>query len=211
VLVAGGGGSGGYLSSAELYDVGLGFSASWQPQIATTTSPLGLGGRLVITGSKFRGISEGSGGSSPQGSPSDHPVVQLRSIESERTLFLLCTNWSTNSFTAAPVWGFPPGYALVTVFVNGVPSTGSVLSISVPVPSTPTLTAAKRLGNGSLQFAFTNSPGALFGVLATTNLALPLSDWTLLSGVTETSPGQFQFTDGQAATSPKRFYRVHSQ
>src|ERR1051326_1896472 len=146
-----------------------------------------------------------------QGSPSDHPVVQLRSIESERTLFLLCTNWSTNSFTAAPVWGFPPGYALVTVFVNGVPSTGSVLSISVPVPSTPTLTAAKRLGNGSLQFAFTNSPGALFGVLATTNLALPLSDWTLLSGVTETSPGQFQFTDGQAATSPKRFYRVHSQ
>ena len=35
--------NGGYLSSAELYDVGLGFSASWQPQIATFTSPLSLG------------------------------------------------------------------------------------------------------------------------------------------------------------------------
>ena len=43
-----------------------------------------------------------------------------------------------------------------TVYVNGIPSTASVLNIAVPAP-TPTLTDAKRLSNGSFQFAFTNT------------------------------------------------------
>jgi hypothetical protein len=198
-----------YLSISEVYDVGLGFSSSWQPQIATATSPLGLGGSLALTGSGFRGVSEGSGGNT-QNSAADHPVVQLRSLESGQTSFLLATNWQTNSFASAPVWGFPPGYALATVFVNGIPSTGSVLNIAVPVPTTPTLTSTKRLTNGACQFCFTNSVGALFGVLATTNPTLPLSNWTALGGVTEVSPGQFQFTDPQATNTARRFYRLRS-
>ena len=204
---AGRGSNGGSIASAELYDVGLGFSASWQPQIPTFTSPLSLGGSLTLTGSRFRGISGASGGNS-QDSSSDYPLVQLRSVESGQTLFLLSTNWSTNSFTSAPVSGFPPGHALVTVFVNGIPSTSSVVNVSVPVPTTTTLTGAKRLTNGWFQFAFTNSPGAIFGVLATTNVALPSSNWTLLGGVTELSPGQFQFTDPQATNLNQRFYQL---
>lgn len=109
-----------------------------------------------------------------------------------------------------PVWGFPPGYALATVFVNGIASTGSILNISVPVPTAVTLTDARRLTNGACQFCFTNSPGALFGVLAATNPALPLSNWTALGGVTEAAPGQFQFTDPQATNNPRRFYRVRA-
>jgi hypothetical protein len=50
----------------------------------------------------------------------------------------------------------------------------------------------------------------LFGVLATTNAALPLSNWMALGGVTEVSPGQFQFTDTSATNSPRRFYRLRS-
>jgi hypothetical protein len=50
--------------------------------------------------------------------------------------------------------------------------------------------------------------GALFGVLTTTNLALPLSNWTALGGVTEIAPGQFQFTDPQATNGGRRFYRA---
>ena len=196
------------LSSTELYDVGLGFSNSWQPQIATVTSPLNLGGSLVITGSQFRGISEGSGGNS-QDSPADYPLVQLRRLDNEQTVFLLITNWSKNSFTSLPVWNFPAGYALATVFVNGIPSTSSVVNVSVPVPVSTTLTAAQALANG-FQFAFTNSVGALFGVLATTNLSLPLSQWTALGGVIEISPGQFQFTDSQATNNLQRFYRAYS-
>ena len=118
-----------------------------------------MGGSLALTGSGFRGVSEGSGGNS-QDSPADYPLLQLRSLESGQTLFLLSTNWQTNSFTSAPVWGFPPGYALATVFVNGIPSTGSVLNISVPVPTATTLTGARRLTNGACQFCFTNSRGS---------------------------------------------------
>ena len=51
--------------------------------------------------------------------------------------------------------------------------------------------------------------GALFGVMATTNLSLSLTNWTALGGVVEIAPGQFQFTDPQA-TNGGRFYRAYS-
>ena len=197
------------MSSAELYDVGLGFSASCQPQIATVTAPLTLGDSLALTGSQFQGISEGSGGNA-QGSPTDYPLVQLRSLESGQTQFLLPTSWSDTSFTSAPVWGLPPGNALVTLFVNGIQSASSLVSISVPVPTATTLTNGQTLADGSFQCSFTNSVGALFGVLASTDVSLPLSSWTVLGGVTEISAGQFQFTDPQATNYAKRFYRLHS-
>jgi hypothetical protein len=208
VLIAGGSGST-MLSSAELYDVGLGFSAVWQPQIAAATSPISLGSSLALTGSGFRGVSGGSGGNS-QDSAADYPLVQLRAAEGERTMFLPSANWQTNSCTTAPVWGFPPGYALATVFVNGIPSTGAVVNVSVPVPTATTLTDARQLTNGAFQFAFTNSVGVLFGVLATTNPVLPLSNWTALGGVTEVAPGQFQFIDPQATNTACRFYRLRA-
>ena len=115
--------------SAVLFDTGLGFYPSWQPQIATVTSPLFLTGNLTLTGSRFRGISEGSGGNGSQDSPADFPLLQIRSIESGQTMFLLSTNWSTNSFDSASVTNFPPGYALATVFVNGIPSPAGFLDL----------------------------------------------------------------------------------
>ena len=110
------------VNTAELFDAGLGFSAAWQPQIVSITSPVVLGGSLVITGSQFRGISEASGGNGAQASPCDYPLVQLLNSQSGQSVFLLCTNWSTNSFISGPVTGLPPGYAQATVFVNGIPS-----------------------------------------------------------------------------------------
>src|SRR5205807_261426 len=63
LLAAGGQGTSGILSSAELYDVGLAFvRPGWQPQITTATSPLITGSSLVLTGSRFKGISQASGG-----------------------------------------------------------------------------------------------------------------------------------------------------
>jgi hypothetical protein len=209
VLIAGGVTDTGFLSDAELYDPGLGFPASWRPQISAVNSPLSLGSSLVVNGSGFRGVSGGSGGNT-QDSPGDHPVVQLRSVGSGQTVFLLSTNWSNNSFTSLPVTGFPPGYALATVFVNGIPSTGSVVNISVPIPTATTLTDAKRLSDGSFQFSFTNSPGAVFGALATTSIALPLSNWMVLGGVTEISPGRFQFTDSAATNRALQFYGIRA-
>jgi large repetitive protein len=196
------------VSGASLYDVGLGFDSNWQPQIATVTSPLNLGSSLTLTGSRFRGISEGSGGST-EDSPTDYPLVQLRSVESGQTSFLLITNWSSNLLASAPVSGLPSGYTLATVFVNGIPSTSSILRIA-PTPTAITLTKAVKLPGGAFQFGLTNVSGAVFTALATTNLALSLNNWTVLGGVAEIASGQFQFTDPQRTNSPQRFYRVRS-
>jgi len=35
-----------------------------------------------------------------------------------------------------------------------------------------------------------------------------LSNWTLLGAATETAPGEFQFGDPAAMSSPGRYYRV---
>jgi hypothetical protein len=111
VLVAGGyAGGTTALASSEIYDVGLGFSNGWQPQVYSLTTPLSFGSSLVVTGAPFRGVSEGSTGNN-EDSAADSPLVQLRSIKSERTTFLAALNWFTNEFASSPVWNFPPGYA----------------------------------------------------------------------------------------------------
>jgi len=195
------------LTSAEVFNPYVSFSNVPPPQVTSATSLLDPGSTLTVTGSQFRGDSEASGGNT-QDSSTDYPLVQLRSIESGWMTFLPATSWSTNSFTSAPVWNFPPGYALATIFVNGVPGTSTVVSVSVPLPTEILLVNAGTT-NGSFQFSFTNTPGAVFGVLASTNIALPLSNWTALGGVTELSPGNFQFTDSQPPPD-QRYYRVRS-
>lgn len=72
------------------------------------------------------------------------------------------------------------------------------------------LTQPTKLTNGAFQFTFTNTPNWPFTVLGTTNLALPFSNWTTLTGLTEALPGEFHFTDSQATNIPRRFYRVTS-
>jgi hypothetical protein len=210
VLVAGGY-NGGYLAGAELYDVGLEFNTAWQPQIAIFTSPLAANGCLTLTGSRFRGVSEGSAGNGAQDSATDYPVVQLRRLDNEQTVFLLSTNWQTNSFTSAPISGLPAGWTMATMFVNGIPGQSSLLLIGTAgaSPGPIILTNTVKLSSGACQFSFTNTPGLGFTVLATTNVALPLSSWMVLGSATEILPGQFQFTDLQA-TNTCRFYRVRS-
>jgi len=142
VLVAGGWYG---ISSTELYDQGLGFDSNWQP-LLTTVSPsiLPSGSPLTASGSRFKGISEASGGNGAQNSSSNYPLVQLLSLANEQTLFLLAdptTGWSDTSFTSTPITlmttsssGFPIGYALVTVFTNGIPSESQFVLGATPTP-----------------------------------------------------------------------------
>ncbi|PYK36898.1 MAG: hypothetical protein DME60_13250 [Verrucomicrobia bacterium] len=133
VLVATGYGIGGaYTPSAELYDVGLGFSSDWQPVIERAPRRLISGNPLRLTGSLFQGISQASSGNT-QDSSSNYPIVQLRSIENSQVAFLPVdpvAGWSDTSFTSVPVTGFPLGPALVTVFTNGIPSTAKPLIVA---------------------------------------------------------------------------------
>jgi hypothetical protein len=79
------------------------------------------------------------------------------------------------------------------------------VSQPVIVLSNPTL-----LPDGSFQFDFTNIPGMGFTVFRSTDLSLPLTNWTLLGPMSENPPGQFRFIDPPAALDGPRLYRVRS-
>ena len=79
-----------------------------------------------------------------------------------------------------------------------------------PAPPPIILNQARMLGNGTLQLAFTNSPGLTFTAVRPTNLALPLTNWYVLGTFTEISAGSYQFTDLQATNRTHCYYRVRS-
>jgi hypothetical protein len=94
---------------------------------------------------------------------------------------------------------------------NGLIDLGAV-ELQSPAANPPVLenlTVPGGGGNG-LQFTFTNAPAADFTVLTATNVSLALTNWTVLGEVQQVAPGQYQFTDPQAATNLARFYRVRS-
>jgi hypothetical protein len=94
---------------------------------------------------------------------------------------------------------------------NGLIDLGAV-ELQSPAANPPVLeniTVPAGGGNG-LQFTFTNAPAADFTVLTATNVSLALTNWTVLGEVQQVAPGQYQFTDPQAATNAMRFYRVRS-
>ena len=91
---------------------------------------------------------------------------------------------------------------------SGLVETVATYSLS-SVPSVR-LTSPTLLSNGAFQFGFTNLSGIPFTALATTNLTLPSSNWTVLGTATEIFPGQFQFTDSAATNFPWRFYQIRS-
>jgi hypothetical protein len=100
----------------------------------------------------------------------------------------------------------PIGHALATVFVNGIPSASSIIAIN----GSTLVVYGMRLPNGSFQLSVTNTPGSSFTAIMSTSLTTPLSSWTVLGGVTEISPGHYQFTDTATAGQPVRFYRIRS-
>jgi hypothetical protein len=91
---------------------------------------------------------------------------------------------------------------------GSVTSNPGILTVNLAAPFA--ITSSFTFTNGAFGFAFTNNPGTPFTVLSATNLSQPLGDWTSLTGLTELSPGQFEFTDPDATNNPQRFYRVRS-
>jgi len=158
VLVAGGD-NGPDLTSAELYDVGLGFQSAWQPQITNaSTNVTTLGTGVALTGALFQGISQASGGNT-QDSSTNYPIVQLRSIGNEQSIFLPAAVWSNTEFHSKTATGFPPGPALVTVFSNGIPSDARTLMFVIPTPTLTTQASAGVNSGGSISDTATISGG----------------------------------------------------
>ncbi len=84
-----------------------------------------------------------------------------------------------------------------------------VYAFTVPVPPI-LLTKPTLLPGGTFQFTFTNVPGLGFTAFASTNAALPFTNWTRLGTVPEVAPGQFEFNDLQPPSAAARLYQVRS-
>ena len=88
---------------------------------------------------------------------------------------------------------------------------GAVEAQWAPANNPPHLVSpARSTATGTFQFMFTNAPAADFTVLASTNVALPLADWSAIGLMTMDSPGQYQFTDAGTTNYPHCFYQVVS-
>jgi hypothetical protein len=91
----------------------------------------------------------------------------------------------------------------------------SLLGQAIPITqgligTPPSLTAIQILGDGSVQFSFTNNPSASFTVLSSTSLSLPLAKWAVAGPATNLSSDLFQFTSQPATNGQQLFYTVRS-
>jgi hypothetical protein len=87
---------------------------------------------------------------------------------------------------------------------------GQPISITQAAVTRPPLIGPTSLGNGMFQIAVSNNDlGASFTVLTSTNLLLPLSNWTVAGPATNAAPCLFQFSTDTTNT-PQGFYRVRS-
>ena len=88
---------------------------------------------------------------------------------------------------------------------------GQTISITQGLIGTPpNLTGVQMLENGIIQFTFTNNPSGAFTVLSTTNVSLPLPQWTVVGSVTNISSDLFQFTSQPTTNDQQRYYTIHS-
>lgn len=119
----------------------------------------------------------------------------------------------------------PSGWLTVTGSTNGVvkfaftANTSATNRVSyvnllgqlIPVTQavSPTLTDLKILSDGAFQFTLNYIvTNATFTVLSSSNLSLPLTNWTVVATLTNNVSSQFQFTDLTATNGGNRFYRV---
>jgi hypothetical protein len=89
-------------------------------------------------------------------------------------------------------------------YVRSSPGGSSTPAASVLI--NPTVTAGE-----SFRFSFTNAPGLTFTAVASSDLTVASSNWTVVGSAIETAAGQYQFTDPGAVTNNvRRFYRIRS-
>lgn len=145
-----------YRPESFLYDPGLGFQDAWRPVASGVPAAVSPGQGVAITGSGFRGFSEASSGGF-QGSTTNYPLVQLRRLDNGESVFLPlspASGFSATSSTSTGAWTMNHGPAIVTVFVNGIPS-GSVYTLIQPAQ---TLTVTK---SGSGTGSVTSTPAGI--------------------------------------------------
>ena len=81
-----------------------------------------------------------------------------------------------------------------------------ILPLVTPAFASPGISA----GAGGWQLSFSAQAGQSYKVLATGDLTLPVSQWTILTNEMFGATGAATFTDGSATNLPQRFYQIVS-
>jgi hypothetical protein len=100
-------------------------------------------------------------------------------------------------------------YRLVGSNAAGLAAGEDMSFTSPPVPP-PVLLVSPAPNNGALQLIFDNPHDAAFTVLASTNLAAPVTSWCALGSPAPVGDGLYQFSDFQATNCLQRYYLLRS-
>ncbi len=192
------------ISTSELYDVGLDFHTADQPSIVGAVfSPLRS---IDLSGTNFLGLSGPSEGTT-QDSSTNNPVVQLISFANQQTLFTdsnPTVPWSDTNYSSSPLSNFPPGHALLTVFVNGIPSSSAIVKVPNGT-TTPTLISITQEAAG-LRILWQGQAGFSYDAQFVESLG---DDWQLFEGsVIANAKGQIEVLDSTIPLPQQRFYRL---
>jgi hypothetical protein len=142
-------------------------------------------------------------------------VAQLLCLGNEQTAFLLTPSWSSNLYISATVTGLPPGYALVTVFVNGIPSTSGILDIVPAVPLVLPFQITSIVRTNVTDLLITWNTSGINNIVQVTAGTPPSGSFSA-SGFTDVTnivvtTATTNFWDVGAATNyPARYYRIRS-
>jgi hypothetical protein len=88
---------------------------------------------------------------------------------------------------------------------------GSPFAVEQQFTIGPRIFGPLLLGNGHFQFSFSNEASVIYAVLGTTNVSLPVAQWTVLGPPVSLGGGLYRFTDTSASGQPQRFYRLRAQ
>jgi hypothetical protein len=111
--------------------------------------------------------------------------------------------------TNTPVLGAKP---VINSYIYRLDTnTAGQVKLVVAVPSPPNFGNIRVANGGGGSFVMSGTGGVTNGtyyVLASTNLALPLNQWTPVATNPFDGNGNFAFTNTPAANSPQMFYRL---
>jgi uncharacterized repeat protein (TIGR01451 family) len=217
VLIIGGQGVGplAETSSVERFNPGLGYLPAWQPTLHTPTSPLVVGHPVVLEGSGFLNQFEGSYGLF-NSSPTNYPLVLLRRTDNEQWRWLMpdpTKRYTDTLFFAPDLEPFPQGPALVTVFVNGIPSSYQPVLVTRPVDLSISKTAspAPHLPGQPITYTLTFSntgEGTAMGVVITDSIPSAIINPDFIVSTHVSPTGSIPFTWQVESLSPREWGQI---
>jgi hypothetical protein len=97
---------------------------------------------------------------------------------------------------------------------NGLSRTGHISllgqTFSVTQGDPLTLASTQLLTDGAVQLSFSGAPRASYTVLSSTDLRVPLRDWTVLGNATNLSGNLYQLIATPPAGAPQSYYMIRS-